>query len=86
MHPLRRELLQSALVFYEGFLKDRSGDPSVRAGLASAFLRVGMIRSEFRENAEARKSFEKAKALFEPLVAANPAEPEFQHGLAQSLF
>jgi serine/threonine protein kinase/tetratricopeptide (TPR) repeat protein len=86
MQPLRRELLQSALAFYEGFLKERGDDPTVRAGLASAFLRVGKIRNEFGEYREAKQSYEKAQALFEPLVAANPAEPEFQDGLAQSLF
>jgi len=86
MQPLRRELLQSALTFYEGFLKERGDDPTVRAGLGSAFLRVGKIRGEFGESRETRKSFEKARALFEPLVAANPAEPESAHGLAQSLF
>ncbi len=86
MQPLRRELLQSALAFNEGFLKEHGDDPNVRAGLASAFLRVGKIRSEFGESAEAKKSFEKARALFEPLVTANPAEPELAHGLAESLY
>jgi serine/threonine protein kinase/tetratricopeptide (TPR) repeat protein len=85
MQPLRRELLSGALSFYEGFLKERGDDPSVRAGLASAFLRVGNIRNEFGQSREAKKSYEKAHALFEPLVAANPAEPEFQDGLAQCL-
>ncbi len=86
MQPLRRELLQSALAFNEEFLKEHGDDPNVRAGLASAFLRVGKIRTEFRESAEAKKSFEKARALFEPLVTANPSEPELAHGLAESLY
>ena len=30
MQPLRRELLQSALGFYEGFLKERGDDPGLR--------------------------------------------------------
>ena len=85
MQPLRRELLQSALTFYEGFLKERGDDPAVRAGLASAFLRVGKIRGEFGEPREAKQSYERARALFEPLVAANPAEPESADGLAQCL-
>ena len=55
MQPLRRELLQSALAFYEDFVKEHGDDPTVRAGLASAFLRVGKIRSEFGEEPEARE-------------------------------
>jgi serine/threonine-protein kinase len=86
MQPLRRELLQSALAYYEGFLKDHGDDPTVRAGLASAFLHVGKIRGEFGQGLEARKTLEKARALFEPLVAANPADPEAAHGLAQTLY
>lgn len=34
--PLRQELLQAALGFYEEFLRERAADPSVRAGLAAA--------------------------------------------------
>src|SRR4029077_16999529 len=41
MQPLRRELLSSALGFYEDFVKEHGDDPTVRAGLASAFLHVG---------------------------------------------
>ena len=76
MQPLRRELLSSALRFYEGFVKEHGDDPTVRAGLAFAFLRVGKIRSELGESQVAKESFEKARALFEPLVQANPADPE----------
>jgi serine/threonine protein kinase/tetratricopeptide (TPR) repeat protein len=85
MQPLRRALLQSALAFYEGFLKERGDDPSVRAGLASAFLRVGKIRGEFGEHAESKKAYEMARAFFEPLVTANPDDPQAAHGLAQAL-
>ena len=50
MQPLRRELLQSALRFYEDFVKEHGDDPTVRAGLASAFLRVGKILWTFIRN------------------------------------
>src|SRR5262249_45088890 len=39
MQLLRRELLASALGFYDGFLKERAGDPTIRAELASSYLR-----------------------------------------------
>ena len=57
----------------------------MRAGLAFAFLRVGKIRGELGESQAATESFEKARALFEPLVKANPADPELSDGLAESL-
>ena len=85
MQPLRRELLSSALRFYEDFVKEHHDDSTVRAGLAFAFLRVGKIRGELGELQAAKEFFEKARASFEPLVKANPAEPELSDGLAQSL-
>ena len=42
------ELLVSARGFYEDFLKEHGDDPSIRAGLASAYLRVGKIADEAR--------------------------------------
>jgi tetratricopeptide (TPR) repeat protein len=86
MQPLRRELLKSALAIDEGFLKERGDDPTVRADLASAFLRVGKIHKELGDQRAAKESFEKARELFEALAAANPVEIELAHGLAESLF
>jgi serine/threonine-protein kinase len=86
MQPLRRELLQSALLFYQDFLKQRGDDPAVQAGLASAYLRVGRIRSELGEAVDARQAYLQARDLYARLVAADPENVELQHGLAQSYY
>ncbi len=85
MQPLRRELLSSALGFYEDFVRDHGDDPAVRAGLAFAWLRVGTIRRELGEEPSAQEAYGRAQALFLPLVQANPADPELSDGLAQAL-
>jgi tetratricopeptide (TPR) repeat protein len=85
MQPLRRNLLSSALGFYEGFVKEHGDDPTVHAGLAFAFLRLGKIHRDLSALQAATESFEKARALFEVLVRANPADPELSDGLAESL-
>ncbi len=59
--PLRRDLLQSALSFYQDFVKERGHDPALRGELAAAYLRVGKIRSELGQQAEARKAYEQAR-------------------------
>jgi tetratricopeptide (TPR) repeat protein len=82
MQPLRRELLQSALAFYQDFLKERGDDPALRGDLAAAYLRVGNIRSELGEGAEARKAWEQARELYEALTKAAPESVEWRHGLA----
>jgi tetratricopeptide (TPR) repeat protein len=83
LQPLRRDLLQSALTFYQDFLKERGDDPALRGELAAAYLRVGKIRSEMREADEARKAYEQARALYEALTKAAPESVEWRHGLAQ---
>jgi serine/threonine protein kinase/tetratricopeptide (TPR) repeat protein len=85
MQPLRRELLQAALAFYQDFLKERADDPAVRAGLASAWLRVGDILGQLGDPG-ARKATEEALNLYTKLAEASPADVELQHGRAQCLF
>ena len=41
MQPLRKDLLTSALRFYQEFLKEREDDPNVRRAVAAANLRSG---------------------------------------------
>ena len=48
LQPLRKELLESALQFYEGFLKQRSDDPGVQKDLAIAFAKVARITAEMQ--------------------------------------
>jgi tetratricopeptide (TPR) repeat protein len=72
MQPLRHELLASALKFYDGFLKERAGDPSIRAELASAYYRVGRVQVDLGANEEGKKAIKQAVALLEQLVKENP--------------
>ena len=86
MQPLRRDLLQSALTFYEGFVKERGDDPALRAGLASALLRVGKIQGDLGQKAEAKAALDQATALYEALVKGNPTDVELKNDLADCHF
>src|SRR5579884_174545 len=86
MQPLRRDLMQSALKFYQDFLKERRDDPALRGDLAAAYLSLGEIRSEMGERAAARKAYEQARELYETLTKAAPESAEWRHGLAQCYF
>ncbi len=46
LRPLRRDLLQSALAFYEEFLRRGGDEPGVLADLAATQARVGQIMGE----------------------------------------
>jgi serine/threonine protein kinase/Tfp pilus assembly protein PilF len=83
LQPLRRDLLQSALTFYQGFVKERGGDPALRAGLASAFLRVGRIQKDLGHGDLAKASLDQATALHEALLTESPGDVDLKNGLAQ---
>jgi tetratricopeptide (TPR) repeat protein len=85
LQGLRMQLLQSALRFYQDFLKERGTDPALRQELAGVYAKVGRIYLELDEKAFARQAFAQAQRLYEALVADNPADRTSQHGLAMAL-
>ncbi len=76
LRPLRKELLESSLGFYEEFSKRARGtDPTVVADLAGARYRVGRIQSELGVLIEARANYQESLALFERALGAKAAAP-----------
>jgi serine/threonine-protein kinase len=68
---LRRDLLRSALQFYGGFLRERGGDPELRAASAEVHGRVGRIQRELGDRG-AEASFRAARDLYRALVDERP--------------
>ena len=58
LQALRRDLLRSALRFYDEFLKQHGDDPSLIAALAGVHLRVGTILSDLGDARESRRSYQ----------------------------
>ena len=72
MEPVRRDLLQDALGFYQEFLRERGDSPVVRAEAAKAYRRVGQIQDLLGQRDEAEKAYVQAAALLESLAAESP--------------
>jgi serine/threonine-protein kinase len=81
LRRLRRQLLESALQYYRGFVNQRSKDPRLKKDLASAYYRVGKITEEIGSVPDAAAALEAARANFEELAAANPSDDELQGDL-----
>jgi tetratricopeptide (TPR) repeat protein/tRNA A-37 threonylcarbamoyl transferase component Bud32 len=75
MQPLRKELLEKALGYYQRFVERRGNDPRVQDELANAFYRVGVITEALRSPQEALASYEAARDRQERLVRQRPANP-----------
>src|SRR5262249_49688914 len=86
LQSLRRDLLRSALGFYDEFLKQRGDDPGLRAALADVQPRVGRILQDLGDTASGHKSFLAARAIYQELTKAKPDDREAQAGLAACQF
>ncbi|HEY2148366.1 MAG TPA: tetratricopeptide repeat protein, partial [Pirellulales bacterium] len=75
LQPLRKELLESARDYYQKFLDEHAGDPTLQADVALAWYRVGRVEAAIEKNDRAQREFEQALAIQEAMVkkAANPA-------------
>ena len=69
LRPLRRELLESALAFYEEFLRRGGDDPSILADLAATQFRVGQILADLGETTRPAPHCPGRRALRKALAA-----------------
>jgi len=72
MRPLRRDLLQSALAFYEEFVRRGGDEPGVLADLAATQSRVGQILGDLSEQNKARAALRRAVELYDKTLAVRP--------------
>jgi serine/threonine protein kinase len=82
-HQMRRELLESALPFYQEFVKQKHDDPELEAERAEAYGDLGFLRQDLGDWEQALVEYEQQRAILERLVVNYPAKPAFRQGLAQ---
>jgi serine/threonine protein kinase len=83
-HALRKELLASALPFYEEFVKKHQDDPNLEFSRASVFGRLGVIHYMLGERDQALANYEQARTIFKQLSQAYPDKLEYRRFLARS--
>jgi tetratricopeptide (TPR) repeat protein len=79
MEPVRRELLQDALGFYQKFLQEKGDSPAVQSEAANAYRRVGEILFELGQLRASEEAYRQALALLEKLLADSPGDPVLSH-------
>jgi serine/threonine-protein kinase len=84
MQPLRKELLETALRYYQRFTEKRADDPAMRLELAKALTRVGYITASIGSQEEGLRLLEKSRDLSLDLARARPDESEVRRALAQT--
>jgi serine/threonine-protein kinase len=78
MQPLRKELLDRALEYYQSFIQQRGSDPAVRAELAATHYRAAWITAMLGAREKAVDLYQNGLALYENLVRASPNVTRYQ--------
>jgi serine/threonine-protein kinase len=82
MQPVRRRLLERAVVFYQGFLKQKSKDPDVRRGAGQAYRKLAEVYVLLGQEDKALQACRDGLALFAGLAKDFPGRPEFRRDQA----
>ncbi len=85
MQPLRKDLLEKALTYYEGFLAQRKNDPRVQDELGSAYFRVGLITEALESPDKALDAYETARQMQTSLLEARPGDAARLEALGNTL-
>ena len=85
MDVTQRDILESALHFYESFVLSRDRDPAVRHDVGRAYQRVANIQKRLGRASEAEAAYLRGLAVLDPLAADNPANVEYRRTLAEML-
>src|SRR5579864_4974972 len=84
MDEVRQKLLEDALEFYQGFVKEGSTDPAVRREMGRAYQRTGRIRELLGKREQAENDYLRALNIQRILADEFPLEPSFASDLALS--
>jgi tetratricopeptide (TPR) repeat protein/tRNA A-37 threonylcarbamoyl transferase component Bud32 len=83
LRPLRKELLLTAVPFYEQLVRQRAEDPTMRAELARAYLQLAGITEDIDDPKTALARYEQALALFAQLMQESPGIADYQREWAR---
>ena len=82
--PLRKELLETAVPFYQMLAEERSDDPEMEAARGRAYHRLALVRDAMGEKEAALADYDGMRTIFARLVAEFPSVPSYRVELAKS--
>jgi serine/threonine protein kinase/tetratricopeptide (TPR) repeat protein len=82
--PLRKALLEDALGFYEGFMRQAQSDPTFQQEAAYILRWLSTIQRELGNDEDARRSQQRSLDLLRSLVDSDPVEPSYREKLAEA--
>jgi tetratricopeptide (TPR) repeat protein len=83
-YQLRKELLETALPFFEKLAQEESFDPKLQCARGQAYERLARLRFEMGDRVSALANFARALKILESLAVEYPALPLFRQRLAST--
>lgn len=74
LQELRKDLLETALRYYQDFLAEWGEDPAMRAEVAATLVRVAAIQDQLGQTAAARTAYVDGLSAYEKLAKAAPGD------------
>ncbi|MEX0717806.1 MAG: serine/threonine-protein kinase [Planctomycetaceae bacterium] len=78
---VRREMLETALLFHQEFLKHAGDDPAAQQWIADSLRRLAELFNEMGAKPDAHVAYELAREITERLAREHPDDPDIQLGL-----
>src|SRR5262249_48372860 len=83
-YQLRKDLLETALPFFQKLVQEESSDPKLRCARGQAYERLARLRYEMGDKVSAVSYFSRALQILEPLAVEYPAVQQFRQRLAST--
>jgi serine/threonine protein kinase/tetratricopeptide (TPR) repeat protein len=81
---LRRNLLESALPFFQEFVEQKKDDPALEAERGRAYGELGLLREDLGDLDQALAAHEQRRAIFDRLATEFPSKPSYLQELANT--
>jgi tetratricopeptide (TPR) repeat protein len=83
LRPLRKELLETVVPFYEQLLQRHGDNDELQAERGRAYARLGAITEDIEDLVKAGALYEQGLAIFEDLAGRHPGVGDYQAQLAK---
>src|SRR5207253_2542134 len=81
----RRDLLASAVPFYEEFVKQKRDEPDLEWNRGRAFRGLTLLRQAMGDHAAALRECDQARAIFSALAEDHPGDPRYRQLLGSAI-
>jgi len=84
LQPLRKEMLEVGVKYYQGFVAQRGDDPALKADLAKTYFRLAFLTNLVGSKRDALNSYAQARTTYEDLLAADPDNANYREQIAMT--